>query len=161
MIKNMSNILLFKKISEAAIAVAASDGLHYDEIDSIRKILLNVTRITDDLKSQYDSYGIDHNNIDFSEFAVAYESILNTDIKSFELIEINDEYCKDLANLLNEGPVLHNLCVGMALAGLNADGNVSDSETEAFQLLCSYLNQADEAVVGNICNLLLNNDIIL
>ena len=84
----MSDIKKFQLMAEAAIAVAASDGLEDSEIDTVRNIVLNVTFMSNEVKSFFDSQGIEHNNVNFDDFGEAYDYILNKDILEFQSIEL-------------------------------------------------------------------------
>ena len=157
----MSDIKKFQLMAEAAIAVAASDGLEDTEIDTVRNIVLNVTFMSNEIKSFFDAQGIDHNNINFDEFGEAYDYIVNKDIVEFESIEVNQEYCDLLIDTLENGPVLHTICLGMALAAVHGDGDYSEKEHESFVVLVDNLTLADQNIAGQICAKLLHNDGII
>jgi len=157
----MSDIKKFQLMAETAIAVAASDGLEDSEIDTVRNIVLNVTFMSNEVKSFFDSQGIEHNNVNFDDFGKAYDYILNKDILEFQSIEVNQEYCDLLIDALENGPVLHTICLGMALAAIHGDGDYSETEHEAFVVLTENLSLADQNIAGQICAKLLHNDGII
>lgn len=144
----MSNKLKLKKIAEAALAVASSDGLDLMEVLSTVSSLLSVPDVAETVKTSLSKHDIESENIDFSEFVIAFSELTEESggFDSFELIEVTDKYAKEVSEVIGDDFVLNNMCLGIAGMYAAADGDISMAEDEAIKTLERNLSNIDREV---------------
>lgn len=133
------------KLVEAALVVAAQDGLDHDELKASTYAIEAVPRLGSAMQQHFLDNDMEIDELDFEDYDAMFAAIstaLTESLDKFELIEFNEAYVEEVSSVFGNSPVLDNLCLGLAIACCAADLEVSDIEQSALGLLINGLEHA-------------------
>jgi hypothetical protein len=100
------------------------------------------------------------NDIETDDVDLGYESLMESisdfsanlaaNLEQYELIEVDESYAEEVVSVLGNSAALQNLCIGIALAVSAGDGEISELESEAINLLASKM----DLFIGDIATMI-------
>lgn len=141
----MSDIDKINKMLEAAIVCAAQDGLDDGELPMVAGAMMVVPTMGPAIQKTMAKHDIETDDVDlgFDSAIDAFKDFtanLSTNLGRYELIELDENYAEEVASVLGNSAALQNLCIGIAFACAVGDGEISDLERNAIQLLGSKMD---------------------
>ena len=121
----MSDFDKINKMLEAAVVSASQDGLEAEELVQVSGAIM-VESISD------------------------FSANLAANLEQYELIEVDESYAEEVVSVLGNSAALQNLCIGIALAVSAGDGEISELESEAINLLASKM----DLFIGDIATMI-------
>ena len=64
-------------------------------------------------------------------------------MEEFEIMQMDDDYISDAANIIGESPAIQNICLAMCILFSASDGELSGAEGNAIQVVAENLPAAD------------------
>jgi len=130
-----------KKAIEVAIVCAAQDGLDKEEMRIILESVENISIITTKM-----SKILDEEDIDLTEaFSAALDKIEEI-YSSVEIMTLDENYMEKAKSELGESATLNNLCVALCALFSFGDGEISQTEHNAFGIVSANLPHDKEIV---------------
>jgi len=133
----MSDQRLYKAY-EVALVCAAQDGLEPGEILSVADSVMSVPILT----QMSQQFFAEDDEIDLMESIGLLPELLGK-MEEFEIMQMDDDYISDAANIIGESPAIQNICLAMCILFSASDGELSGAEGNAIQVVAENLPAAD------------------
>ena len=141
----MSDFDKINKMLEAAVVSASQDGLEAEELVQVSGAIMVVPTVGPAIQQL-----MAENDIETDDVDLGYESLMESisdfsanlaaNLEQYELIEVDESYAEEVVSVLGNSAALQNLCIGIALAVSAGDGEISELESEAINLLASKMD---------------------
>jgi hypothetical protein len=151
----MSDFDKINKMLEAAVVSASQDGLEAEELVQVSGAIMVVPTVGPAIQQL-----MAENDIETDDVDLGYESLMESisdfsanlaaNLEQYELIEVDESYAEEVVSVLGNSAALQNLCIGIALAVSAGDGEISELESEAINLLASKM----DLFIGDIATMI-------
>lgn len=133
----MSDQRLYKAY-EVALVCAAQDGLEPSEVMAVADSLMSVPLLTQISQQFFE----EDDEIDLMESIELLPNLLGK-MGEFEIMTMDDDYMSEVADVIGESPAIQNICLAMCILFSASDGEVSNVEGGAIQVVAENLPAAD------------------
>ena len=138
------------KVIEVCFAVAAADGIDFEEVRIFLDKLMASAALTEAVESHLQDSGLmeGEEDVNFMELLTIVPAVLPGALESAELIELSDSYLEAAAATIGDSYMINVLCLAWCIVICAGDDEISGLESEAINKVANALLAIDEDAVN-------------